>query len=204
MGTPQARCPQCDEESMQRMDARRRQLLQRVRSRLQCEEGDAAAVMYAAAKAKLTSGLKEIIGDYDAEAAPPRTAWLSTVVADDDGDYVLEAAREACEKNAGPRRERPARITFLVQGRDARGARAAVAIPADIAWANDDAAQDEPERIRPLVAEGETTEREIRGLIAYAYGTETGTDEETIAAAMGRRTQEAGREANATRKPENR
>ncbi len=131
--------------------AKKRERVYRLRRRLQCEECDAAAVIAAAEQSGDAAALKAVAGDYDAEGAE-RAATLTTVVVDDAGDYVLENARSHEGGERRRLRTRPARITFLVHGRNAEGEPAALAVPAEMAFGNDDAAILYDEEMRPLVA----------------------------------------------------
>ena len=139
--------------------AKERERIYRLRRSLQCEECDAAAVLAAADRGGRSAALKAIAGDYDTEGAE-RAATLTTVVIDDAGDYVLENERSHEGGNRDRLRTRPARITFLVHGRTAGGEPATLAIPAEAAFGNDDAAILDNEPMQPLIANGVTdTER---------------------------------------------
>ena len=139
-----------------------------LRRRLQCEEGDAGAVLVAAEQAGMTQALQDIVGNWNA-GDEERHAMLTTLVCDESGDYILETERDQESSNGERIRRRPARITFVVHGRYASGKPAVIAIPTSVAFANDDACFEYTDAIRPVVAAAPTTDEKVLETVHRAF-----------------------------------
>ena len=147
--------------------ANRRDPIYRLRRSLQCEECDAAAVIAAAERSRQVAGLKAIAGDYHTDGAE-RAATLTTVVIDDAGDYILENERSHEYGDRSRLCTRPARITFLVHGRGAGREPAALAIPAEMAFGNDDDGILNDACMQPLIAADVTDAERMLALVTTA------------------------------------
>ena len=86
-----------------------------------------------------STALKAVAGDYNGEDAK-RSATLTTILIDEAGDYILENARNHEHGDHERLQYRPVRITFVVHGRTQEGEPTAAAIPAEVAFGNDDEA----------------------------------------------------------------
>ena len=145
-----------------------RNAIYNLRRRLHSQECDAAAVLEAAKESGTTEALEEIIGNWKSDEGD-QAGILTTLVCDEMGDYILETERDP-ETRAGQRiRRRPSRITFVIQGRDCQGRTQVLAIPAAVAFANDDGGIVETDLIQPLVAKGKTSRRDVLRTVRKAF-----------------------------------
>ena len=170
---------------MSRAQISKREPIFELRRRLGCTEGDAAAVIAAAARAGRTAELKLTIGDWETPAAGGGGQYsaLTTIVTDEGGDYVLESERT--RSNTERLSRRPSRITFLISSNGPDGQPTALAVPAQLAFANtnDDIAIEHPEGVRPMIARGKINLEEIAATIAEAFFVSDDPDDEAKTAA---------------------
>ena len=162
----------------------KRETIFELRRRLGCTEGDAAALIAAAAQGGRTAELKQTIGDW--ETPPPGGnrphGALTTIITDESGDYVLETERK--KSNSKRLAKRPSRMTFLISSRGRDGQPTTLAVAARLAFANmdDGIAISHAESIRPMIARGAVDLDEITATIAEAFFITDYADDETRAA----------------------
>ena len=158
------------EENLSKTQTGPREAIYQLRRQLGCTEGDAAALIAAATRRELTAELGHTLsyGEPPTSEDSKRHGALTTIVTDKEGDYVLETQRT---KDLAPRLdERPSQITFLVSSRNDDGEAIALAIPTQLAFANqDDIAIEHPEQVRPLITSGDVNLDEISATIAEAF-----------------------------------
>ena len=165
---------------MSTRQTRTREPIYELQRQLGCTEGDAAALIAAAARRGLTAELKRTLSDRERPTSEDskRHAALTTIVTDKEGDYVLETERT--KKYPLRLDTRPSQITFMVSSRKADGEAATLAIPTQLAFGNDeDIAIEHPEEVRPLIASGDVNLEEIRTTIAQAFYVTNYPDDKT-------------------------